>query len=85
VASIGERPSMEARVDQLRRMTGSEHEDIAAHMSALAASPNQARRYFAVGLRDNKVRVVFPDENDPLRYREQITADELWGISSLAG
>jgi DNA invertase Pin-like site-specific DNA recombinase len=85
VASIGERPSMEARVDQLRRMTGSEHEDIAAHMSALAASPTQARRYFAVGLRDNKVRVVFPDENDPLRYREQITADELWGISSLAG
>jgi hypothetical protein len=41
-------------------------------MSALGASPNQARRYFAVGLRDNKVRIVFPAENDPLCFEQQI-------------
>jgi DNA invertase Pin-like site-specific DNA recombinase len=76
VASVGERPLAEARLDRFRLMTGSEHQDIATHMSALAASPNQARRYFAVGLRDNKVRIVFPAYDDPLCFEQQIVTGQ---------
>jgi len=49
-------------------------------MERLATHPDQARRFFAVGFRDGNVRVVFPGKDDPLRYEQQVVADQLWGI-----
>ena len=48
--------------------------DVIAHMTQLATHIDQSRRYFALGFRDSDVRVVFPTENDPLRYEQQIIA-----------
>jgi hypothetical protein len=43
-------------------------------MEQQAAHPDQSRRYFSVGFRDSKVRIVFPEVDDPLRYQQQIVA-----------
>jgi hypothetical protein len=48
--------------------------DVIEHMTQLAAHVEQSRRYFAVGFRDSDVRAVFPADNDPLRYEQQIIA-----------
>jgi len=45
-------------------------------MEQQAAHPDQSRRYFAVGFRDGNVRIVFPSDDDPLRYRQQIVGKE---------
>jgi hypothetical protein len=81
VASVGERPSILSRLEQLRRVLGVE-QDVIDHIERRVTHPDQAHRYFAVGFRDGKVRVVFPADGDPLRYEEQVTATELWGIET---
>ncbi|WP_045004657.1 recombinase family protein [Bradyrhizobium sp. LTSP857] len=82
VASIGEAPLVEERVRKFQELAGPAHEDIVSAMSA--PSGFRDHRYFSVGLRDGKVRIVFPDRDDPLKFRQQITADGLWGIQSFS-
>jgi DNA invertase Pin-like site-specific DNA recombinase len=74
VGSLGERPRMRASMEYLRKTAGAEAEDVIAYMEQLAAHPDQSRRYFAVGFRDSDVRSVFPGEDDPLHYRQQVVA-----------
>ena len=82
VASVGERPLIMSRLEQLHR-SEEPGEDAIAHIEQRAARPDQGRRYFSVGFRDSKVRIVFPVDDDPLRYEQQVTASELWGIERM--
>jgi DNA invertase Pin-like site-specific DNA recombinase len=74
VGSVGEQPRMSVAIERLRQSSGSETEDVVAHMEQLASHPDQSRRYFAVGFRDSDVRIVFPDNENPLEYRQQVLA-----------
>ena len=39
--------------------------------------------HLSVGFRDGNVRVVYPDDDDPLRYHQQIIASEAKGFEVL--
>jgi hypothetical protein len=73
VAPQGNRPKMEKTIEYMKS-NAAEDVDVIKHMTQLAAHTNQSRRYFALGFRDSDVRVVFPADNDPLRYEQQIIA-----------
>ena len=45
-------------------------------MEEKAAHPDRSRRYFAIGFKDSNVRIVFPTDDDPLRYQQQVVASE---------
>jgi hypothetical protein len=62
-------------VEQLRRSVGRGAEDVIAHIEERAADPDQTRRYFAVGFRDGKVRIVFPKDDDPYELRQHVLAN----------
>ena len=53
-----------------------------SHMEKVAALPEQSR-LFAVSFHDSNVRAVYPDNDDPLRYQQQIVASEAKGIEVL--
>jgi hypothetical protein len=74
VASIGDRPRIRQSIDQLKVVAAEGTADVIAHMERQAAHPDQSKRYFSVGFRDSAVRIVFPDDEDPLRYQQQIVA-----------
>jgi len=84
IGSVGEGPRLRGAIDRARKELGPEAGDVVAHMERLAAHPDQARRFFAVGFRDGNVRVVFPTKDDPLRYEQQVVADRLRGIDFIA-
>jgi DNA invertase Pin-like site-specific DNA recombinase len=75
VASVGERPRIASRVEQLRRSVGRGAGDVIAHIEERAADPDQTRRYFAVGFRDGKVRMVSPKDDDPHELRQHVLAN----------
>jgi DNA invertase Pin-like site-specific DNA recombinase len=84
VGPIGERPRMLKAIDQLKGETDGDWDDVIAHMEEKAAHPDQSRRFFAVGFRDSNVRVVFPDNDDPLQYRQQIVASAASGLATFS-
>ena len=73
IASIGEKPKIESRLNELLKM-GGVGKDIIGHIEQRAGHPDQSRRYFAVGFRDGGVRAVFPADTDPLGFKQQIVA-----------
>ncbi|XIA65750.1 hypothetical protein ACFIOY_05815 [Bradyrhizobium sp. TZ2] len=80
VGSLGERPRMLATIEKLRNAPGWESQDVISHMEKVAALPEQSRRFFAVSFRDSNVRAVYPHDDDPLRYQQQIVASEAKGF-----
>jgi hypothetical protein len=74
---------MLATIEELRNKSGEDLDDVIFHMEDMAAQPAQSRRFFAVGFRDSKVRAVYPDDDDPLRYQQQIVPSEANGIELL--
>jgi hypothetical protein len=36
-----------------------------------------------VGFRDSNVRIVFPNDDDPLHFEQQVTADKVWGLENI--
>jgi DNA invertase Pin-like site-specific DNA recombinase len=76
VASVGDRPRMQKAIDRLRSIPAHGSDDVLAYMEEMAAAPDQTRPYFAVNFRDSNFRLVFPAEDDPLRYEQQITAGD---------
>lgn len=74
VAPQGGQPRLTEIADETRRMFGTEATDVAAHIARRALSPQQSLRYFSVGFRDGRVRIVFPDAKDPFKYEQQIVA-----------
>jgi DNA invertase Pin-like site-specific DNA recombinase len=80
VAPLGDRPRMQTSIDHLKMTVGQDVDDVISHMEQMAAHPDQSRRYFAVGFRDSKVRIVFPATDDPLRYEQQIVGNEQLGV-----
>jgi hypothetical protein len=85
VATLGERPRIQKSIDYLRTTAAQDTGDVIAYMEQLVAHPDQCRRYFAVGFRDSKARIVFPAGDDPLRYEQQIVAKERLSIISPDG
>jgi hypothetical protein len=83
LASVGERPLTKAKMEKLHQLVENHHGDVVSHVEAVSDSREQDRRYFSVAFRDGKVRIAFPDDRDALRYREQITADPVWGIQTV--
>jgi DNA invertase Pin-like site-specific DNA recombinase len=81
VGSIGDKPRTQKAIDHLR--SGGDLDDVIELMEQKAAHPDQSRRYFAIGFRDSNVRVVFPADDDPLRYAQQIVSDRLSGPNVL--
>jgi DNA invertase Pin-like site-specific DNA recombinase len=76
IATLGEQPKITRIAEEVRQSLGDEAKDVADHIMARAQHPDQSRRYFAVGFRDSRVRIVFPDDNDPLSYEQQIVAQQ---------
>ncbi|MBR1248954.1 recombinase family protein [Bradyrhizobium sp. AUGA SZCCT0169] len=74
VAPEGEQPKIAKIVEDTRRLFGEDAKDVVEYIEQRGKRPDQERRYFAVGFRDSRVRIVFPDDNDPLMYQQQITA-----------
>ena len=63
VASVGERPLIMSRLEQLHR-SEEPGEDAIAHIEQRAAHLDQGCRYFSVGFRDGEARIVFPAGGD---------------------
>lgn len=71
VATLGDRPLVQRTIEFLEQQPDSE--DVVFHLKERLNERDAARRYFAVGFRNNSVRVVYPHDNDPLKYEQQIT------------
>jgi hypothetical protein len=77
---------MRKSIDRLKDSTiEGEVDDVIAYMEQQAAHPDQSRRYFAVGFRDGNVRIVFPSDDDPLRYQQQIVGKERLSLIGAEG
>jgi DNA invertase Pin-like site-specific DNA recombinase len=86
IAPLGDRPRMRKSIDRLKDSTiEGEVDDVIAYMEQQAAHPDQSRRYFAVGFRDGNVRIVFPSDDDPLRYQQQIVGKERLSLIGAEG
>lgn len=83
VAPQGGQPRLTQIAQQTREAFGAEAADVAAHIARRAASPQQSLRYFSVGFRDGRVRIVFPDAKDPLKYEQQIVGKPGSGYPSV--
>jgi DNA invertase Pin-like site-specific DNA recombinase len=84
VGSLGEEPRTRETVKALRKIDGGPGDSIISYIDQMASRPEQSRRFFAVGFRYSNVRIVFPDQHDPLRFEEQVTADPVWGIQRIS-
>ena len=71
VATLGDRPRLKRTIEFLEQQPDSE--DVVFYLKERLSEREAARRYFAVGFRNNSVRVVYPHDDDPLKYEEQIT------------
>lgn len=80
VGTCGEAPKIMRTAKELEQIHGSEANDVVEHLNQRASDPQQSRRYFAAGFRDNRVRIVFPHRQDPLRYEQQVVANPQSGI-----
>lgn len=74
VAPQGGRPRLEMIAAETLTKFGKEAADVAHFIAKRGAQLEQTHRYFTVGLRDSRVRIVFPDEEEPLKFRQQIIA-----------
>lgn len=81
VASVGSKPRLEASIERLQGVAGKE--GAVAYMRRAAVHPDRSERYFAVAFRDSNVRVVYPDDDDPLQFRQQVVASEALGFEVL--
>jgi hypothetical protein len=81
VASVGGKPRLEASIERLRGVAGKQ--GVVAHMRRAAAHPDRSQRYFAVAFRDSNVRVVYPSDDDPLQFKQQVVASEASGFEVL--
>jgi DNA invertase Pin-like site-specific DNA recombinase/prefoldin subunit 5 len=72
VATLGNRPQLQRTIEFLEQQPDSN--DVISHLKDRLSGPESARRYYAVGFRNNSVRVVYPHEDDPLKYEQQIIA-----------
>jgi hypothetical protein len=75
------RKKLEESIERLRGVAGKE--DAVAHMRRAAAHPDRSQRYFAVAFRDSNVRVVYPNDDDPLQFKQQVVASEASGFEVL--
>lgn len=71
VATLGERPKLERTIEFLEQQSVSE--GLISRLMERLKDRDAARRYFAVGFRNSAVRVVYPHDDDPLKYEEQMT------------
>ena len=73
MATLGDRPQVKRTIEFLEQQPNSE--DVISVLKARLSGHDLSRRYFAVGFRNNSVRVVYPHDDDPLKFEQQITAN----------
>lgn len=76
VAPQGSRPITLRIIEKLKAEELSAMHDVIDHMVQMAELPRERRRYFAIGFQHNAQRVVYPSDNDPLKYEQQIVASK---------
>ena len=74
VFPLGDRPKTEKVIEYLKGESGAD--DVISHLAERLSSKKDDRRYFAVGFRNRTVRAVYPSDEDPLRYEQQLLATE---------
>lgn len=74
VAPQGGRPSLMRIAAETLTKFGEDAADVAHFIAQRGDQPGQAHRYFAVGLRDGRIRIVFPHDHEPFGYRQQVVA-----------
>jgi DNA invertase Pin-like site-specific DNA recombinase len=74
VAPLGQAPLTERTIELLNGETNSEAADVIEYLKDSKTDPRERRRYFAVGFKNGDVRAVYPDDNDPMRFEEQVLA-----------
>lgn len=84
VAPQGSRPRLVRIAAETLTQFGGDAANVADYIARRGEQPEQTHRYFAVGLRDSRVRIVFPDDEEPLKYRQQVVATED-GIEHVTG
>lgn len=83
VYSVGDRPRRLAIIEQLRNSKKPRDRAFVAHTRTRVADPKSSQRYFSVGFRNGNVRVVYPDDDDPLRFKQQVIASDKGGFDVL--
>jgi DNA invertase Pin-like site-specific DNA recombinase len=72
LAPLGDKPKLQKTIDFLRGEPDAS--DVLALLEKRSSDSSESRRYFALGFRNNTVRVVYPSDDDPLRYEQQVVA-----------
>ena len=64
-----------------------DRERVADHMRQVAGHERSRRRFFAIGFKDGRARIVYPHPDDPMRFDEQIvtSTDGMHRIDGEAG
>jgi hypothetical protein len=70
---LGDKPRLQKTIDFLRAEPDAT--DVLMLLEKRLSGASESRRYFALGFRNNTVRAVYPSDDDPLRYEQQIVAD----------
>jgi ribosomal protein L17 len=74
VFPLGDRPKTEKVIDYLKGESGAD--DVIAQLAGRLNSKMDDRRYFSVGFRNGTVRAVYPGDEDPLRYEQQLVVTD---------
>ncbi|MCA1401336.1 recombinase family protein [Bradyrhizobium sp. BRP56] len=74
VAPQGGQPRLAQIANKTREAFGNEAMHVADYIARRALAPEQSLRYFSVGFRDGRVRIVLPDAKDAFKYEQQIIA-----------
>jgi DNA invertase Pin-like site-specific DNA recombinase len=76
IAPQGFRPITLRIIDKLKTETPGVTHDVIDHITRVAEHPRERRRYFAIGFERNTQRIIYPSDEDPLRYEQQIVASK---------
>ena len=78
VALSGDAPKVRRAIETLRGQRG--WKGVIAQMQRQLDDERSRRRYFAVGFTDGTVRAVYPSDDDPLQFEEQLVSSDEEGL-----
>jgi hypothetical protein len=76
IAPQGFRPITLRIIEKLKTETPGVTHDVIDHITRVAEHPRERRRYFAIGFERNAQRIIYPTDDDPLKYEQQIVASK---------
>jgi DNA invertase Pin-like site-specific DNA recombinase len=78
VAPVGAAPMTERAIDFLRNQPDSA--DIIDHLKKELQDERANRRYFIAVFNDNSMRAVYPSDDDPLQFQQQVVSSKEQGL-----